>query len=278
MKPVTLHHRDILTDGAVAHVTRATLTAQRPRPLHTHDFFEVFWVQNGTVRHHAPDGITTLNEGDLVCLSPGQVHGLQGKGEAAMVALICLHPDVISGLLAQFPKLTDVAFRKDGPTRFFRDVRALASLNQAAIALEHSPRNALATTAFLLPLLSGLMADSNGLPAEVPGWLANACRAARDPQVFRDGSAGMVALTGKAHPHVSRTMRRYLGQTPSDYINSIRMDHAARALVTDTEPLAEIAESCGIPNLSHFHKLFRARFGMTPLKYRQKYQRDVIQP
>ncbi len=278
MKPVTLHHSDILTQGAMAHVTRATLTSQRPKPLHSHDFYEVFWVQNGTVRHHLPRGATTLAEGDLICMSPGQAHGLQGKGEAAMVAMICLHPDVVRGLVKRFPDLRDVAFRKDGPARFHRDVRALATLNQAAIALERSARDALSTTAFLLPLLSGLMADHGGLPTGLPVWLADACRAARDPAVFRDGAAGLVALTGKAHPHVSRTMRQHLGQTPSDYINALRMDYAARALVTDTEPLAEIAESCGIPNLSHFHKLFRAQFQMTPLKYRQRFQRDVIQP
>ncbi len=278
MTPRTLLHRDILHAKTVAHVTRATLTTQRPRPLHTHDFFEVFWVQNGTVRHHLPGGPETLQEGEVICLSPGQAHGLQGKGEAAMVTLICLHPDVVAALVAQFPDLKDVAFRTDGPTRFHRDVRALAALNQAAIALEHSPRDALSTTAFLLPLLSGLVADGGAIPADAPRWLAEACRAARDPAVFREGSAGLVALTGKAHPHVSRTMRAHLGQTPSDYINAIRMNHAARALVTDTEPLAEIAESCGISNLSHFHKLFRARFKITPLKYRQQFQRDVIQP
>ncbi|MEY1556732.1 helix-turn-helix domain-containing protein [Yoonia sp. R2331] len=278
MTHLTLSYRDILQDGAMAHVTRATLTSQRPRPLHEHDFFEVFWVQNGTVRHHLPGRVETLQEGDMICLSPGQSHGLQGKGEAAMVALICLHPDVVGGLITQFPALTDAAFRADAPTRFHRDMRALTSLNQAAIALEHSALDAMSTTAFLLPLLSSLVADTTTLPPDAPVWLAHACRVARDPAVFRNGSAGLVALTGKAHPHVSRTMRRHLGMTPSDYINTLRMDQAARALVTDTEPLADIAESCGIPNLSHFHKLFRARFGLTPLKYRQRYQRDVIQP
>jgi AraC family cel operon transcriptional repressor len=85
-------------------------------------------------------------------------------------------------------------------------------------------------------------------------------------------------LTGKAHPHVSRMMRKHLGETPSDYINRIRMTHAARALTTDGDAVSLIATDCGIPNMSHFHKLFRQAHGLTPLQYRQKYQRHVVQP
>ena len=74
-------------------------------------------------------------------------------------------------------------------------------------------------------------------------------------------------------------MRKHLGQTPSDYINAIRMRHAARALTTDSAPISEIAAYCGIPNMSHFHKLFRAAHGATPLQYRQQqFQRQVVQP
>ena len=87
-----------------------------------------------------------------------------------------------------------------------------------------------------------------------------------------------MALTGHSHPHVSRAMRRYLGQSPSEYVNRQRMTYAARLLTTDHDPLPEIAEACGIPNLSHFHKLFRTRYGMTPLQYRQQFQRHVVQP
>lgn len=241
MTQLTLHHRDILNGPARAHVTRATLTSQRPRHLHQHDFYEVFWVQNGTVRHHRPNGPELLTEGDLIFLCPGQAHGLQAKGDAAMVALICLHPEVVDDLIKRFPTLSGGAFRSDDPLRIRRDIRQMATLNQSAIALEQSNRDALATTAFLLPLLTDVLATQRQFPSDLPDWLAQACAAAYKPDVFREGAAGLVAISGKAHPHVSRTMRRYLGKTPSDYINDIRMSYAARALVTDTDPLADIA-------------------------------------
>lgn len=273
----TLFHRDILQNGAQVHLTRATLTPERPKALHDHDFYELFWVQNGKVRHHLPDGGTTLAEGHVIFLRPGQAHAVQGRGEHALIVSLCIHPRIVAALAKRHPSLAGHLFWHDGPpAQHHRDIRQMAALNHAAVLLERSRRDTLAIEGFLLPLCADLTARH--FPPDMPAWLASACTAAHDPAVFRDGAAGLAALTGKAHPHVSRSMRRYLGQTPSDYINQIRMDHAARALTTDADPVAQIAADCGIPNMSHFHKLFRAAHGLTPLQYRQKFQRQIVQP
>ena len=273
----TLSHRDILRNGARIALARAALHTRRPKALHDHDFFELFWVQNGKVRHHLRDGSETLAEGDMVFLRPDQEHALQGVGEAALVVLIAIHPAVVEALAERHPQLSGQLFwGTSAPVTRHRDIRQLAQLNHTAVQLEHSARDTLAAEAFLLPLCAGLLQAEP--TAEIPDWLAAACRAAEDPAIFREGAAGLAAVTGKAHAHVSRMMRRHLGQTPSDYINAIRMRHAARALVTDQESVSDIATDCGIPNLSHFHKLFRESFGMTPLQYRQQLQRGLIQP
>ncbi|MEL7179095.1 MAG: AraC family transcriptional regulator [Pseudomonadota bacterium] len=273
----TLHHADILTRGTQIRLTRATLAPTRPRALHAHDFYELFWVQNGRVQHHLPDGPVTLVEGDIVFLRPGHSHALQGRGQHALGVSLCIHPDTIAALSDRHPTVKGHLFwSQGGPVQIHRDIRQLAALNHAAVQLENSPRDTLAAEAFLLPLCAELTAEA--FASDVPTWLAEACSAAKSPEVFRDGSAGLVAVAGKAHAHVSRMMRKHLGQTPSDYVNHIRMQHAARALTTDNEAISDIAAECGISNMSHFHKLFRAAHGVTPLQYRQKYQRQVVQP
>ena len=264
---------DICATNEKVHFARTVLTSVRPTPLHTHDFFELFWVQNGRVRHHLPDRVDTLSEGELVLVPPGQPHGVQAKGEFSLLVSISVQTALVNQLLhrhgSELPNFNLIETRT-------LDSRDLASLNRAALLLERSNRGELATEAFLLPVLT---AFATGITASnLPTWLSDAIEEARAPEVFRKGSAGLVALTGKAHAHVSRTMRARLGQSPSEFINEIRMTYAARQLVTDTESVQSIAADCGIPNLAHFHKLFRDRHGITPLKFRQKYQRDVIQP
>lgn len=270
---VILRHKDIFAAGDMVHFTRAELSTARPDPLHAHDFFELFWVQNGIVRHHLPGRVVKMIEGDFALVPPGEYHGVQAKGDASLIVSISVHPDIIDGIAARHSGTTlDLGNLQSG----YRDSKELAQLNQAALHLERSARDALAAEAFLLPVFAGMAKSSS--KSDLPLWLLDAMSRAQSPQVFRDGSAGFVALTGKAHAHVSRTMRAKLGQSPSEYINDIRMVYAARQLLTDGEAVQTIANDCGLPNMAHFHKLFRAKYGLTPLKYRQKYQRDVVQP
>lgn len=270
---VTVKYADILLPKTMVHLTRATVTSSRPRVLHDHDYFELFWVQNGVVRHHVPDGIERLEEGSLVLLSPGHKHALQGKGEHSMIVSLCVHPDVVTGLRTRHPNLWPQGSR---PIRVHRNIKELTVLNHAALSLEGSKRDTLAAEAFLLPLLSDLAQSKT--PTDAPDWLAQAIVAAQQPDVFREGAAGLVAQTGRAHAHVSRTMRKFTGMSPSEFVNTIRMGYAARSLTTDSEPVGQIAADCGIPNMAHFHKLFRAHHGMTPLQFRQQFQRNVVQP
>jgi AraC family cel operon transcriptional repressor len=273
----TLTHHDVLPPGTSIHLTRALLTPARPKALHTHDFTELFWVQNGTLRHHLPSGVETLTEGALILLRPGQPHALQGRGDAALAVSIAIHPDLVQSLDARLPSLP-FWLAEHGPARTHRDSRQLVTLNHAAGLLERGPCDSLAAEAFLLPLLADLIQHETGLPTGAPTWLHRACAMAHDPAIYRGGAATFVSATGQSHPHVSRSMRRWLGHSPTQYVNQIRMTQAARALTSDSEPMAEVAAAVGIANLSHFHKLFRSHHGVTPLHYRQQFQRDVVQP
>ena len=280
MTDSTLTWRSILGPTDMVHLTRATLTGARPTGLHDHDFYELIWVQNGQVRHHLPDGKHDLSEGDVLFIRPRDRHALQGRGSDVLVVSVTLHPDLIDGLTTRFSTLKGHWFWSNDlkPIHLRRDSWQMADLNHAALRLDRSERDALAAEAFLLPLLSSLREEHINLPAAAPAWLAQACAAAADPRVFRDGAAGFARVAGRAHPHVSRTARRFLNQSPSDYINTRRMDYAARQLSGTGDTLTEIAADCGIPNLSHFHKLFRAQHGLTPAQYRRTHQKDVVQP
>jgi AraC family cel operon transcriptional repressor len=280
MGTIRLTHTEILAPGNQVHLTRATLATSRPAQLHDHDFYELIWVQNGRVRHHLADEAQDLNEGDFLFIRPPDLHALQGRGEEALVVSITLHPDMIVSLGLRHPGLTDQFFWSPAPApvRIRRDSRQLAEINQSALRLERADRTALSAESFLLPLIAGLLDQTESLPTGAPDWLIAACAAARDPRVFRDGAAGFAKVAGRAHPHVSRTVRRYLNLSPSDYINQQRMAFAARRLAGSSDSIAEIAADCGIPNLSHFHKLFRSHHSTTPLHYRKAHQRDVVQP
>lgn len=284
MPHLRILHRDVLAATESVHVTRAALGPTRPPTLHDHDFHELIWIASGRARHHLSDRTEDLAEGDLVFIRPHDIHGLQARGDGASVVVAAFHPDVIAAMGARHPSLAGRLFWSDSvhPDRIPAARAQLAHVAALLVRLDASGRDTLAAEAFLLPLCAALIDAGHAgvppLPPEAPEWLVAACIAARDPVVFRDGAAGFARVAGRAHPHVSRTVRRFLDQSPSDYVNRQRMFHAARRLAGSSDSITDIATDCGIPNLSHFHKLFRQHHSTTPLQYRRARQRDLIQP
>ena len=55
----------------------------------------------------------------------------------------------------------------------------------------------------------------------------------------------------------SRFFRQITGQTFSDYLITLRLDHASRLLVDSRLPVAEVCFQCGFNNLSNFNRIFK---------------------
>ena len=59
------------------------------------------------------------------------------------------------------------------------------------------------------------------------------------------------------------------GLTPVAYVLQVRLNYARRMIAADNTSLTEIASKCGFQNLSHFSKVFKQQFGVSPLQFRK---------
>ena len=60
-----------------------------------------------------------------------------------------------------------------------------------------------------------------------------------------------------------------VGLTPKQYITNYRMDTAASLLSMYNISVSVVAKSVGYPDLFTFSRMFKKRFGMSPMKYLQ---------
>ena len=77
------------------------------------------------------------------------------------------------------------------------------------------------------------------------------------------------------YTHVSRSecfrsFHRYTGKKPMEYINEYRLILAAGLLKETELSISEIGSSCGFCSSSYFGKLFKEKYGVTPLGYRKE--------
>ena len=71
--------------------------------------------------------------------------------------------------------------------------------------------------------------------------------------------------------HLQRSFRQYFGQSPGEYLTSLRLTRAKELLRATDLPVSEVAYRVGMENTSYFISVFRAREGATPQQYRRRW-------
>lgn len=171
-------------------------------------------------------------------------------------------------------------FTKPANARTYHiDKVAMAQVKQAFSELRLGQRSARALDRFLLNLLYLLQTEPPLAAGEMaPAWLRKAMAAlAASPKNLALGLPFLVEHTGKSPAHLSRECRRWLRATPTEIVNQIRLEQAQQQLTRGSDSIIAVAQSLGFLNISHFYRLFRKRFGVTPAECRNAAMR-VLQP
>ncbi|MEL6919577.1 MAG: AraC family transcriptional regulator [Pseudomonadota bacterium] len=278
----TLRLSDYLQPQQAYHYARVELSSKQPNARHDHDFFELFWVFRGTAEHAVNDELHTLQEGSLVFVRPQDMHSFRSAGTKAFIGVnVAMPAATIGGMVTRFADDLSGRFFWSGdsaPAFLTAHDYPMRAVREVIGRLARSPRSALALEAFLASLFAGLLGDDLMLNGDMPPWLHDVCHKAQDPTLFRLGTSALVAASGRSHSYVCRAFERHLQQSPSAYLNRVRMVYAARRLIETQDSIAHIAEDCGVANVSHYYKLFAREHGTTPAAFRRERHRDPTRP
>lgn len=272
--------RRILWDDAIGedrwwHLARVSIHLGGAASGHGQDFAECFWVEEGRGVHRVNGTPVRLQAGDLVFIRPSDFHLFQTIGRHPFVILNVAFPlHVFAHAQERYASGRTTTFwaRGELPEQQRLSGEALLRLGSAARRLASEPQTARAIDRFLLELLD--LAEPDGIRPvgkRYPDWLGRVLRELERPgsPILR-GVGELVRMAGRSPEHVARQTRALLGRTPSELINQARLEEAARLLVTTDLPVLEVAFESGFETVAHFHKLFRNRYGTTPLRYRRQ--------
>lgn len=256
--------------------------ASYPFLWHTHEHYELTYVDQGRGRRFAGNDVSAYLPGDLVLFGPHLPHAYVSDDNAGIqiAAVAQFRSDVFGTSLLEheeFAALRAMLNAADRglvlsaePGRLRASVRALARLDGAE------------QTVALLELLVWLAraAEYSPLSAE-PGGLASRPESHAaltvavqylekhyQTQVTREQIADAASVGPSS---LSRLFRRHLGTTISDYLSDLRLGSAASMLAHTERPIADIAFASGYTNLANFNRRFRARYEMTPSCYRRQF-------
>jgi transcriptional regulator GlxA family with amidase domain len=147
--------------------------------------------------------------------------------------------DVVLALIAEMTSLV-----------LMRDVGRVLLLERLRMAESEQPQG---------------LSDLASLPG---GPLRKALKAMETNIEFPQSTAEIAQSINLSARQLERLFARHLGKSPQAYYRDLRL-HRARTLIEGSSlSLTEIALSCGFEGSAHFSRLFKQRYGMTPIMLR----------
>ena len=102
--------------------------------------------------------------------------------------------------------------------------------------------------------------------------MTNFLRAIESPENLTKPISELHELTFYSYRHLNRLFKEYMGETLHDYVTTLKMNYGATLLRTTDIGILEISSACGYDSLSHFIKMFKRHFKMTPKEYRRSFK------
>ncbi len=264
-----------LPTGHVCTFAHWQYTHYTDTPLfHTHDHHELFWVEDGEGIEWINGEKRALGAGLLVLVRAEDTHSFTAARAGAVVRFVNFaFPRQMWRELRErhFGRRAVYFSERDHRRREWRlDPADLERLRAMARDLASGARDALSAESFLAGVVALLANHENRRAAgRLPDWLAGSLARIQEPRHFAGGTPEFARLAGCTPEHLARAVRKHLGRTPTDIVNDARLAYAAQQLCTTERPILDIVADCGLENLGHFYKLFRARFGASPERYRR---------
>jgi len=243
---------------------------------HSHDYFEIFIILEGVMRHRLNNETQNLPAGTLCLIRPEDKHSVSSavsSKELHIINIVFTEKVFNQSVLFINQEFKPACDDKDffQPLILTAEERLLLETKIDILKKASFPGLKIALFKSFLQDVLLLISQRNFSDQRAePQWLKQARKKIREKGNFLRGLHYFVEISGKTQEHLTRTMKRYYNETPQAYLIHLRIEEAARLLRNTQHSLEEIMFETAFQNMSYFRRCFKRYYGDPPRRYLKK--------
>lgn len=109
-----------------------------------------------------------------------------------------------------------------------------------------------------------------GIKNDMPREFEKALEQMQSLTLAAKGVTAFIELSGYSHSQLCRLTKKYFDETPTEYVNQIKMKYAYKLILDTKIDYETICEMVGFESFSYFCKLFKKRYGSSPAAFRKE--------
>ena len=252
------------------------LTFDHDEFVHTHSFYEIFYVTEGQIRHLQNGREKLLDVGDAFILRPNDIHCFTRNEN-------CTHRDIMIPT-HKFKNACDyvdktlfekINFGAD-PYRFKLTSAQIANLEETLTYIKYMSPDVEQfkphiINSFLAHILGYIYYTDHIEQSIYPKWLTTLLQRLAEPDFLKEGINAIKKEFNYNYIYICRVFKQYLHTTITDYINMKRLELSKLYLTTTKMNISEISEKIGFNYPYRFNQLFKEHNNCTPKQYRKEF-------
>lgn len=244
---------------------------------HSHGFYEIFYILEGSISHDMNGEMQTLHAGDIVFANLNDVHSFfRQPGNT------CKHRDIIirteffeeicdfigpdfkeAYMRNQLPKIVSLSF--DRIRRYEKRI-----INVILTSEMTATYNTAAMKALVVSLLNCLIEEETQYDTKYyPMWFRELLGRFHANEFLQSGLDEILEPYHFSKAYICRTFQKYMNCTMTDYLNDIRLQYAALQLQYTDVTIISICNSIGFSSVSYFNTVFKRKYGVAPNTFRK---------
>lgn len=247
-----------------------------PVAMHHHDFYEVYFLLNGSVEYRVEGRTFLLEPGDLLLISPNEFHQPLVNPDFAYERIVLWINKAYLERLSSEELDLSLCFNNDLPTH--NNLLRLSAVERAQITrtlstlIEESYGTDIGKGIYSLGIFMQLMVEINriALLGSNPGEpLRETQLVSRVLEYIGEHCTEEISLEALAQKfyvskyHLSHEFSREVGTSVYRYVMLKRL-LLARELLSHGQSPGTVCHSCGFQDYANFYRAFKAEYGVSP--------------
>lgn len=246
------------------------LTSADDEHFHSHDFYECFFINEGSIFHEIDGKKYLLETGDAVIVAPACPHGFRRiPGQSCIHRDNMIAPDVFKkccdlidpGIVGKLEKEHFIQYKFSKS-----DMENFEESASAYIMSQNVERMRKYNYCMVIALLSRMIISGEENNASGNEFMSKCNILLTSCFTHFNAVDEVYDQLGYNRSYVSKKFKDNYGVTLTEKINELKINYSAYLLSATNYTIRTICDKIGIESVPYFHRLFKKRYGTTPHK------------
>lgn len=268
--PITLEHKMVRSD------------TNHEELLHWHDEVELIRIKRGNIHCHVNDSDFLLNPGELCFINFNQLHRVYNTNKNVCdMDVLTIKTDILTKNAEIYDKyikpiVTNKDFahvQMDGRNSYAKIISDIFDILYEMIT-EQPDGYELDVIGYVYMLFRRLYLVYISQDEQPVTYVSDITLQRRMSTYIYEHYQDKIKLddiasaAGVSRSKCTALFKKYTQKTPITFLNSYRLEMSSHLLTNTSQPISQIALSCGFGEQSYFNRMFMREFDCTPLEWR----------